>query len=194
MRVRLARISAWAALRPSSAFRARSRQEACCASLLHVYVRDPVVPNRAIQPERLAAVSGRTVAALTHALTGLPKPRNPDRVRPRVETTQAARKQRLFAAVRTDAARGLSIRQLAARHHTHRRTIRQALTSPTPGTNRTRPVRAEPRHHTRKNLGNLRLPGTRRTHQRLTSPQPHPVGRLMVAQRRGAGDLVDCDG
>jgi TniQ len=101
-------------------------------SLLHVYVRDPVAPSRAIQLERLASVSGRTVAALAHALTGLSKPRTTDTVRPRAETTQAARKQRLFAAIRADAAHGLSIRELAARHHTHRRTVRQALASSTP--------------------------------------------------------------
>jgi hypothetical protein len=113
-------------------------------SLLHVHVRDPAVPNRAIQLERLAAVSGRTIAALTHALTGLPKSRNTDRVRPRHETTQATRKERLFVAVRADAARGLSIRQLAARHHTHRRTVRQALASPTPRPRKTPANRPAP--------------------------------------------------
>jgi hypothetical protein len=102
-------------------------------SLLHVYVRDPLVPNRALQPERLAAASGRTVAALTHALTGLPKPRSPDRPHRRKPAgAQAARKERLFIAIRADATRGLTIREIAARHHTHRRMVCQALASPTP--------------------------------------------------------------
>lgn len=100
-------------------------------SLLHVYIRDPTSPNTAIRPGRLAAASGRTVTALTHALTGLPQPLASDR-RPSITRTQAARKERLFLAIRADAARGLSIRQLAARHHTHRRTVRQALISPAP--------------------------------------------------------------
>ena len=44
-------------------------------SLLQVYVRNPAVPTGAIFLERLAAVSGSTLTALTHALVGLPRPR-----------------------------------------------------------------------------------------------------------------------
>jgi len=103
-------------------------------SLLHAYLRDPANPARSIRPERLAAASGRTLAALTHTLTGL-GPRPAPSIGPPQQTgarVAAARKAELFATIRRDADRGLSIRALASRHHVHRRTIRQALNAPTP--------------------------------------------------------------
>jgi len=39
----------------------------------------------------------------------------------------------------------MSIRQLAARHHTHRRTVRRALASPTPPPRKTADPRPSPR-------------------------------------------------
>ena len=78
---------------------------------------------------RLAAVSGSTVTALTRALTGLPPASGPHRPPPPGES-QAARKARLFGIIRDDAARGMSIRQIAGRHHVHRRMVRQALAAP----------------------------------------------------------------
>jgi hypothetical protein len=111
-------------------------------SLLHAYVRDPASPGGGIRTERLAAVSGRTPAAITHALTGLPTPRGGSRPRP--PSTQAARKARLFPAIRADAARGLSIHAIATRHHTHRRTVHQALASPTPPPRKPRAHRPAP--------------------------------------------------
>lgn len=51
----------------------------------------------------------------------------------------------LFAAIRRDArVDGLSIRELAAKHHVHRRTARQALSSAIPPARKT-PVRTAPR-------------------------------------------------
>jgi len=51
----------------------------------------------------------------------------------------------LFAAIRRDArVEELSIRELAARHHVHRRTVRQALASAVPPPRKT-PVRVSPR-------------------------------------------------
>jgi hypothetical protein len=105
-------------------------------SLLQIYVRNPAAPSAAIVLERLAAVSGSTLACLTHALVGLPRPRR----RPASSTSQptslpkpqAARKAHLFKTIRADHARGLSIRRIAERHHVHRRMVRQALNSPTP--------------------------------------------------------------
>jgi hypothetical protein len=105
-------------------------------SLLQIYVRNPAASSAAIVLERLAAVSGSTLACLTHALVGLPRPRR----RPASSTSQptslpkpqAARKAHLFKTIRADHARGLSIRRIAQRHHVHRRMVRQALNSPTP--------------------------------------------------------------
>jgi TniQ len=98
-------------------------------SLLQVYVRSPGVPAGAIRMRRLAAVSGSTVTALTRALTGLPAARGQHRA-PQPGESQAARKARLFGAIRDDAAGGMSIRQIAGRHHVHRRMVRQALAAP----------------------------------------------------------------
>ena len=96
-------------------------------SLLQVYVRDPDVPTGAIRLRRLAAVSGSTRTALAFALTGL-TPASQHRLPPPSPTeSQAARKARLFSVIRDDAARGMSIRQIAGRRHVHRRMVRQAL-------------------------------------------------------------------
>lgn len=83
----------------------------------------------AIRPSQLAALSGRSLRALEHALVDLA-------TQPRAESWQAARRHQpaqpdpgLFTAIRRDAATGqMSIRALAAHHHVGRRTIRQALT------------------------------------------------------------------
>ncbi|MGH3169165.1 MAG: TniQ family protein [Trebonia sp.] len=98
-------------------------------SLLQVYVRNPGVPAGAIRMRRLAAVSGSTVTSLTRALTGLPPARGQHRTPPPGES-QAARKALLFSVIRDDAAGGMSIRQIASRHHVHRRMVRQALAAP----------------------------------------------------------------
>jgi len=99
-------------------------------SLLQVYVRNPDVPAGAIRLRRLAAVSGSTLTALTRALTGLTVARGPHRPPPPLAESQAARKARLFAVIRREAGRGMSIRQIASRHHVHRRMVRQALDAP----------------------------------------------------------------
>ena len=100
-------------------------------SLLQVYVRNPDVPTGAIRLRRLAAVSGSTRTALAFALTGL-TPASQRQLPPQSPAeSQAARKARLFGIIRDDAARGMSIRQIAARHHIHRRMVRQALADPT---------------------------------------------------------------
>jgi hypothetical protein len=83
----------------------------------------------AIRPSQLAALSGRSLRALEHALADLA-------TQPRAKPRQAARRHRpaqanpgLFTEIRRDAAtHQMSIRALAARHHIGRRTIRQALT------------------------------------------------------------------
>jgi TniQ len=104
-------------------------------SLLHVYVRNPGLPTGAIPIRRLAAVSGSTVTAIARALTGLPSDRRLQRPPPAgnpqpTRGAQAARKARLFAIIRAEADRGTPIRQIASRHHVHRRMVRQALAMP----------------------------------------------------------------
>jgi hypothetical protein len=99
-------------------------------SLLQVYVRNPDGPTGAIRLRRLAAVSGSTRTALAFALTGLTPASRRQLPAPSPAESQADRKARLFGVIRDDAARGMSIRQLAARHHVHRRMVRQAFAEP----------------------------------------------------------------
>jgi hypothetical protein len=58
--------------------------------------------------------------------------------------SQADRKARLFGTIRDDAARGMSIQQIAARHHVHRRMVRQALAEPAGPPPRKRGTRPAP--------------------------------------------------
>jgi hypothetical protein len=85
-----------------------------------------------------------TRTALAFALTGL-TPAGRHQPPPSPAESQAARKARLFSFIRDDAARGMSIRQLAARHRVHRRMVRQALADsagPPPRKRGTRPAPA----------------------------------------------------
>jgi hypothetical protein len=107
-------------------------------SYLHGYLAGPPSYLHGIKPERLAAVSGRTVAVLDRTLTGLA--RQPRR-QPSRSVTRDADKPGLFAAIRRDGQDGHSIRALAARHQVHRRTIRQALADPAPPPRRQMPLR-----------------------------------------------------
>ena len=114
-------------------------------SLLQVYVRNPDVPTAAIRLRRLAAVSGSTRTALAFALTGLTPATGPHRLLPPSPTeSQTARKARLFGIIRDDAARGMSIRQIAGRRHVHRRMVRQALAEPAGPPPRKRGTRPAP--------------------------------------------------
>ena len=113
-------------------------------SLLQVYVRNPDVPTGAIRLRRLAAVSGSTRTALAFALTGLTPASQHRLPPPSPAESQADRKARLFSVIRDDAARGMSIRQIAARHRVHRRMVRQALADPADPPPRKRGTRPAP--------------------------------------------------
>lgn len=92
-------------------------------------------PDRQIRLDRLAVLAARPVAALEHAFAQAPPPRRPH------PSGQKQRKTDLFAAIRQDAEEsGRSVRALADRHGVHRRTVRQALSSPIPMP-RKRPIR-----------------------------------------------------
>lgn len=105
-------------------------------SYLRGYLAGPPAYLGAIQPERLAALSGRTIAVLERTLTGLARPTRPTAQAPQPVAsrrhTRAADKPALFAAIRRDAQDGHPIRTLAARHRVHRRMIRQALANSAP--------------------------------------------------------------
>jgi hypothetical protein len=115
-----------------------------------------------IRLRRLAAVSGSTRTALAFALTGLTPASQRQLPPPSPAESQADRKARLFGTIRDDAARGMSIRQLAARHHVHRRMLRQTLADPAGSP----PRNGEPGQHQLSAMGqaaqrSLRHPGPR---------------------------------
>jgi len=115
-------------------------------SYLRGYLAGPPSYLGAIQPGRLAVLSGRTVAVLERTLTGLARHTRPTaQARPPATPRRhprAADKPALFAAIRRDAQDGYPIRTLAARYRVHRRMIRQALAGPTPPPRKQPPQRA----------------------------------------------------
>jgi uncharacterized protein len=96
-----------------------------------------------IRIDLLAAMAGRSPAALEHALADLSRqqgalPHRGPRARPDRNAARAA----LFTAIRRDAAEGrLSHRALADRYGVHRRTVLQALQSPVPAPRKPQPPR-----------------------------------------------------
>jgi hypothetical protein len=125
----------------SSYVRRLARANHLRPSYLHGCLAGPPDYLRAISSERLAVLSGRTVAVLERTLAGLARPGRDVQGQPARQVTRAADKPVLFAAIRRDAQDGHSIRVLAARHRVHRRTIRQALADPVPPSRKT-PQRA----------------------------------------------------
>jgi hypothetical protein len=104
-------------------------------SYLRRYVNGPYRPYGPIRPEGLAALAGRPLAALQHALSDLaprPRQRQPSSTSERRPDRRAERAEQ-FSAIRYAArTEDVSIRTLASRFGVHRRTIRQALETPTP--------------------------------------------------------------
>ena len=116
----------------SSYVRRLARANHLRPSYLHGCLAGPPDYLRAISPERLAALSGRTAAVLERTLTGLTRPGRDAPGQPSRRGTRAGDKPGLFAAIRRDTQDGHSVRALAVRHGVHRRTVRQALADPVP--------------------------------------------------------------
>jgi len=96
-----------------------------------------------IRIELLAAMAGRSPAALEHALADLGRQQGtlPHRG-PRASPDRIAARAAIFTAIRRDAAEGrLSYRALADRYGVHRRTVLQALQSPVPAPRKPLPPR-----------------------------------------------------
>lgn len=116
----------------SSYVRRLARANHLRPSYLHGYLAGPPDYLRAISPERLAVLPGRTADVLGRTLAGLIRSGRDAQGQPSRRVTRAGDKPGLFAAIRRDAQDGHSIRVLAARHRVHRRTICQALAGPLP--------------------------------------------------------------
>jgi len=108
---------------------------------LRRYLASP--KDKTIRIELLAAMAGRSPAALEHALADLgPQQGTLSPRGPRASPDRIGARAALFAAIRRDAADvRLSYRALADRHGVHRRTVQQALQSPVPAPRKPMPPR-----------------------------------------------------
>jgi hypothetical protein len=129
----------------SSYIRRLARANHLRPTYLRRYLRSRPGANGDIHIGWLAALAGRPLSALEHALADLDSPHLPG---PAQDPTPLRRHRRpvgkpaLFAIIRQDAHdKGMSIRALADRHGVHRRTVRQALDSPAPPPRRKLPPR-----------------------------------------------------
>jgi hypothetical protein len=101
-------------------------------SYLRRYLATPRGSYGPIRPDQLALLTGRTLPAVLHALPDLTERPHPQRRHTRQhdedeKRRNQARKRALFAAIRRDAAVGLSKRAIERKHHVGRRTIVKAL-------------------------------------------------------------------
>lgn len=155
----------------------------------HLAIPGTGYPGR-IDPDRLAAATGRATQAITRTFpTLLPASRTHTQGRT-IENRTATTRNKLaraqtYAAIRQDRAAGASLRALAARYHVNRRTVRQALESPNPP-ERKRPTRNAPnldpirdRLDALLNDNNLTI---REIWQRLFDEADKPVSYSMVAE------------
>jgi hypothetical protein len=104
-------------------------------SYLRRYLSAPAGSYGPLQPGKLAAVTGRDLPAILHALPDLatPLPRRSTRRYSDDEIQRnRARKNALFTAIRHDADAGMSGRAIERKHRVGRRTTQKALTSSTP--------------------------------------------------------------
>jgi uncharacterized protein len=124
----------------SSYVRRLARANHLRPAYLRRYLADP--QNGTIRIDLLAALAGRSPAALEHALADLGHQQgaNPHRG-PRVRPDRIAARTAVFTAIRGDAELGMSLRALADRYGVHRRTVLQALRSPVPAPRKPVPPR-----------------------------------------------------
>jgi hypothetical protein len=99
-------------------------------SHLRRYLSTPEGSYGPVDPGKLAAIAGRELPAILHALTGLAPAGPPARryAEEDVQRNRAARKAK-YAAIRRDAGNGMSGRAIERKHHVGRRTIVKALAS-----------------------------------------------------------------
>lgn len=124
----------------SSYVRRLARANHLRPAYLRRYLADP--QNGTIRIGLLAALAGRSPAALEHALADLGHQQGPNPHRgPRARPDRIAARTAVFTAIRGDAELGMSLRALADRHGVHRRTVLQALRSPVPAPRKPMPPR-----------------------------------------------------
>jgi hypothetical protein len=117
--------------RAESYIRRLARANHLPPSYLRCYLAGPPHWQGQVQPQRLAALTGRPARILQHTLIarGWPRPAPPPSGRLR---RRHADKPALYARIRAAAGEGTSSSQLAARFRVGRRTITKALQAPQP--------------------------------------------------------------
>ncbi len=88
-----------------------------------------------VQPDKLAALAGRSLPALLHAFPDLvpcSREQHPRRDADEDKRRNQARRHTQFAAIRRDASAGMSGRAIERTHKVGHRTVRKALISATP--------------------------------------------------------------
>jgi len=104
-------------------------------SHLRRYLSTPEGSYGPIDPAKLAALAGRELPAILHALPELvpAAPRPPARryTDEDIQRNHAAKRAK-YAAIRQDSSNGMSGRAMERKHHVGHRTIRKALASATP--------------------------------------------------------------
>jgi pyruvate/2-oxoglutarate dehydrogenase complex dihydrolipoamide acyltransferase (E2) component len=108
---------------------------------LRRYLKDPG-PGGGFRLGWLAALAGRPVISLQHALADQEPPAGTAARRPPDSRQRKRSKAELFTLIRRDAReRGLSARALADKYGTGKRIVRQALRSPHPAPRKPQPLR-----------------------------------------------------
>ena len=120
---------------PPLPVRPRPRRGESTDSYLRRYLSRPEGSYGPVDPGKLAALAGREVTAILHALPEL-APAAPRLAARRytdedIQRNHAAKRAK-YAAIRLDAASGMSGRAIERKHHVGRRTIRMALASAVP--------------------------------------------------------------
>jgi hypothetical protein len=153
---------------------------------LRRYLKDPG-PGGGFRLGWLAALAGRPVMSLQHALADQEPPAGTASRRPPDLRQRKRSKAELFTLIRRDAREhGLSARALADKYGTGKRIVRQALRSPHPA-----PRRPQPLRRSRIDPFTEIIDGMLQAEMQAFPPRPRPVISIYrdLVTRHGADDV-----
>ena len=158
---------------------------------LRRYLKDPG-PGGGFRLGWLAALAGRPVMSLQHALADQEPPAGTASRRPPDLRQRKRSKAELFTLIRRDAREhGLSARALAGKYGTGKRIVRQALRSPHPA-----PRKPQPLRRSRIDPFTEIIDGMLQAEMQAFPPRPRPVISIYrdLVTRHGADDVLLPDG
>jgi pyruvate/2-oxoglutarate dehydrogenase complex dihydrolipoamide acyltransferase (E2) component len=153
---------------------------------LRRYLKDPG-PGGGFRLGWLAALAGRPVISLQHALADQEPPAGTASRRPPDSRQRKRSKAELFTLIRRDAREhGLSARALAGKYGTGKRIVRQALRSPHPA-----PRKPQPLRRSRIDPFTEIIDGMLQAEMQAFLPKPRPVISIYrdLVTRHGADDV-----